>query len=150
MEVLNASIASSLPNTTILRSRSRVRSASLSVLDTLLGGMRAILETMFSISVTLMVFLRRLGGGGDTVVLREGACRRGVFHKSAGILLVSGRADTLEIARSERRLQQVGGIHGAARRRARANDGGGCVDKKDRALVFAHLIQYRLQARLEM
>ena len=46
------SIASSWPNTTICRSRCRFFNASVSLADTLRGGMRAIFATMFSTSLT--------------------------------------------------------------------------------------------------
>ena len=50
--------ALSCPKTTLFKSRSKVCNLPRSSLDTLAGGMRAILATMSSISVLLMVFLR--------------------------------------------------------------------------------------------
>ena len=50
MAAVSAPMASSWPNTTVLRSRSSVASLLRSSLDTDCGGMRAILETMCSIS----------------------------------------------------------------------------------------------------
>ena len=50
-------IASSCPNTTCFRSRSRFSSAFLSSFDTDLGGMRAIVAITISISRAVMVFL---------------------------------------------------------------------------------------------
>ncbi len=51
-----ASIAGSWPNTTLLRSRSRLLSLERSSLDTLAGGMRAIFATISSTSPRVMVF----------------------------------------------------------------------------------------------
>ena len=58
----SASIALSWPNTTRLRSTSSVFMDSLSERDTLFGGMRAILATTDSTSLTVISFLRRLSG----------------------------------------------------------------------------------------
>ncbi len=56
------SIAASWPKTTSFRSRSRVCSCSLSELDTLRGGILAILATIFSMSFG-PIDLRRLSSG---------------------------------------------------------------------------------------
>ena len=50
--------ALSCPNTTLFKSRSKVFSLPRSSFDTLAGGMRAILATISSTSVLLMIFLR--------------------------------------------------------------------------------------------
>jgi hypothetical protein len=55
----SASMAASWPKTTFFRSRSRVFSAARSSLETLRGGMRAILATISSISVLPMSFFWR-------------------------------------------------------------------------------------------
>ena len=52
----SASIAGSWPNTTLFRSRSRLFSLPRSSLDTLAGGMRAILATISSTSLRVIVF----------------------------------------------------------------------------------------------
>ena len=52
----------SWPNTTRFRSASSVSSTRLSSVDTDFGGIRAMVATTASISLTVMVFLRRLGG----------------------------------------------------------------------------------------
>ena len=54
--------ALSWPKITILRLRSRFLSTLLSDADTVFGGIRAILDTMSSISPTEIVFRRLLGG----------------------------------------------------------------------------------------
>jgi len=58
----SASIALSWPKTMAFRSRSRFFSVSLSSVDTLLGGMRAILATMSSTSFSVTVFRRLFSG----------------------------------------------------------------------------------------
>ena len=58
IEAASASIASSWPNTTILRLRSRFLSTSRSDAETCLAGMRAILATMYSTSGTSTVPVR--------------------------------------------------------------------------------------------
>ncbi|CFP63828.1 Uncharacterised protein [Bordetella pertussis] len=62
MAAVSAPMASSWPNTTVLRSRSSVASLLRSSLDTDCGGMRAILETMCSISPLPMTFFCRERG----------------------------------------------------------------------------------------
>ena len=62
MAAARVSMASSCPYTTIFKSRSRLRRTSLSDVETVLGGMRAIFDTTSSISPTLTT-LRRLDGG---------------------------------------------------------------------------------------
>ena len=56
MAAASASIAGSWPKTTLFRSRSSVFSLPRSSLDTLAGGMRAILATISSTSARVMVF----------------------------------------------------------------------------------------------
>ena len=58
----NVSMAWSWPYTTIFRSRSKFRMTSLSDVETVFGGMRAIFDTTCSISATPIVFFRREGG----------------------------------------------------------------------------------------
>jgi hypothetical protein len=57
-----ASIASSWPKTMVFRSRVRFCKAARSSLETLFGGMRAILATTASTSLTPMVLRRRDSG----------------------------------------------------------------------------------------
>jgi len=58
MAEASAPIASFWPKTSILRFFSRSRSLSLSLVEIVLGGMRAILATMSSISSAPINFLR--------------------------------------------------------------------------------------------
>lgn len=55
----SASMALSWPNTTVFRSRSSVASLLRSSLETDCGGMRAIFETMFSMSTLPITFFAR-------------------------------------------------------------------------------------------
>ena len=67
------------------------------------------------------------------VDLLEAPDERAVLLEVLAVFLVGGRADAAERARLQRRLQQVGRIHGAARGRARADHGVDLVDEQDRA-----------------
>ena len=58
----SVSMALPWPNTTSLMSRSRVRSTSLSDVETVFEGIRAIFDTTCSMSATPMVLRRRDGG----------------------------------------------------------------------------------------
>ena len=62
MASAKALIASSWPKTTSLRSRSIFFSDLISLVETVRGGTRAMLETIFSISLTPMEFFRFDGG----------------------------------------------------------------------------------------
>ena len=62
MAEARVAMAWSWPNTTSLMSRSRVRSTSLSEVETVFDGMRAIFDTTRSISGAPMVLRRREGG----------------------------------------------------------------------------------------
>jgi hypothetical protein len=53
---------------------------------------------------------RRLGD----VDLLEAARQRAVLLEDIAVFLIRGRADALEIARGQHRLQEIRGIHGAA------------------------------------
>src|SRR3546814_18836659 len=76
----STSIATLWPNTTRLRSVSRLSSTFLSSLDTDLGGMRAIVALTASISLAVIV-LRRFDGGTRA--------RKGVWEGRSGL----GRGD---------------------------------------------------------
>jgi hypothetical protein len=56
--------------------------------------------------------------------------QRLVAIERALVFLVGGRSDASQLARSERGLQQVGGVHRGARRRAGAHDGVDLVDEE--------------------
>src|SRR5262249_1552218 len=66
------------------------------------------------------------------------------------IFLVGGRADTAQRAAGERRLEQVRGIHRAARGRPRADHGVDLVDEHDRAGRRLELLDHLLEALFEI
>ena len=194
-------------------SSSRLRSTSASSLETVLGGMRAMVAIVASISLTPIVFLRaalghqHLRGAGlvdhvdrlvgqlavidvarrqlhrrlDGVVgvaqlvelleiglqalqdldgvrhrrlvdvdLLEAAHQGAVLLEILAVFLVGGRADAAQRARGERRLQQVRGIHRAARGRAGADHRVDLVDEQDRLGMGLDLLHHLLQALLEI
>ena len=203
----------SWPNTTRFRSFSRLAITSASDLDTVFGGMRAIVATVASISLHRIFFLRLPSGTSiceapvssmtsialsgslrswmyladsstaaliglvrvlelvellevglqalddlDRVLdrrllhvdLLEAADERAVLLEVLAVLLVGGRADAAHRARLQRRLQQVGRIHGAARGRTRADHGVDLVDEQDRARIVLDLLHHRLEPLLEV
>ncbi len=79
------------------------------------------------------------------VNLLEAAHQRAVFFKVVAVFLVGGRADALQRAGSQSRLQQVGGIHGAAGGGARADHGVDFVDEQHRALHGFQFGDHRFQ-----
>src|ERR1700678_4334236 len=90
--------------------------------------------------------LRRL----DHVDSLEAARERLVLVERALVFLVGRRSDTAQIARRERRLEQVGRIHGPARRRSRANDCVNLVDEQNPLRVADYRLDDGLQALLEV
>ena len=62
----------------------------------------------------------------------EAAAQRLVLFERALVVLIGGRADTAQLARGQRRLQQIGRVHRAARSRAGADDRMDLVDEQDR------------------
>ena len=90
--------------------------------------------------------LRRL----DHVDSLEPARERLVLVERSLVFLVSRRSDTAQIARRERRLQQVRRIHRPARRRSRADDRVNLVDKQNPLRVADHGLDDRLQPLLEI
>ena len=67
------------------------------------------------------------------VDLLEAAHQRAVLLEVLAVFLVGGRADAAQRARLQRRLQQVGGVHGAAGGGAGADHGVDLVDEQDGA-----------------
>ncbi len=88
--------------------------------------------------------------GLDDVDLLEAARQRVVFLEDAAVFLVRGRADAAQLAVRERGLDQVRGVHDAARGRARADHRVDLVDEQDRARLLLDLGQHALQALLEI
>src|SRR6266478_6472673 len=82
--------------------------------------------------------------------LLEAAGQRAVALEVALVVLVGGRADAAQLARGERGLQDVGGVHRAALRRARADHGVDLVDEEDGARLRLERADDGLQPRLEL
>jgi hypothetical protein len=62
-----------------------------------------------------------------------------VLLEDAAKFLIGGRADAAQLAVGEHRLDQVRGIHDAARGRAGADDRVDLVDEQDRARLLLEL-----------
>ena len=84
------------------------------------------------------------------VDLLEAADQRPVLLEILAVFLVGGRTDAAQRALRQRRLEQVGGVHRAARGRARADHGMDLVDEEDRVLVRLDLLHHLLQSFLEI
>ena len=92
------------------------------------------------------VLYRRL----DHVDLLEASRQRAVFLEDAAEFLEGGGTDAANFTRGQHRLEQIGGIHDPARRRASTDDGVNLVDEEDRMRPLAQLIEQRLEALLEV
>ncbi len=86
----------------------------------------------------------------DDVDLLETSRQRVVLLENPAVFLVGGRTDAAQLTVRERRLDQVGGVHHAARRRAGADDRVDLVDEEDRARLLLDLREHALQALLEI
>ena len=86
----------------------------------------------------------------DDVDLLEAPRQRAILLEDAAVFLERGRTDAAQFARRQRRLDQVGRIHGAAAGGAGADDGVDLVDEQHRAGDLLHRGQHRLQALLEV
>ena len=80
----------------------------------------------------------------------EAARQRVVLLENAPVLGEGGGADALQLAGGERRLEQVGGIHRAARGRTCPDEGVDFVDEQDGVTVGPQLLEHRLEALLEI
>src|SRR5258708_19581591 len=89
-------------------------------------------------------------GRPDHVDSLEAARERLVLVERALVLLVGRRSDTTQISRRERGFQQVGRIHGAARRRTGADDRVNLVDEQDALGVADYGFDNRFQPLLEV
>ena len=75
---------------------------------------------------------------------------RRVLLDVLAVFVERGRADRMQIAAGERRLENVAGVHGALGG-TRAHDGVELIDEQDDlALGFLHFFEYGLQAVLEL
>ena len=88
--------------------------------------------------------------GLDDIDLLEAARQRAILFEDTAVLLERGRADAAQLARRQRRLDQVGGIHRAAAGRAGADDGVDLVHEQDGARDLLDRRQHALQALFEV
>ena len=79
----------------------------------------------------------------------ESALERGVLLDELAVFVERGRADALEFAAGERRLEDVGGVHRALGT-AGADDAVDLVDEEDDVAGFADLLDDGLDALLEL
>ena len=84
------------------------------------------------------------------VDLLEPAHQRAVLFEMLAIFLVGGRAHAADGARGQRRLQQIGGVHRAARRGAGADHGVDLVDEQDGVGMRLEFLEHLLQPLLEI
>ena len=118
-----------------------------------LDGVVGVFELVEALEVGLQALQDRdrvLDRGLLHVDLLEAADERAILLEVLAVLLVGGRADAAHGARLQRGLQQVGGVHGAARGGAGADHGVDLVDEQDRARIVLDLLHHRLQALLEV
>ena len=73
-----------------------------------------------------------------------------VLLEILAVFLIGGRADAAQRARGQRRLQQVRGVHRAARGRTGADHRVDLVDEHDRLRVLLDLLHHLLEAFLEI
>ncbi len=79
----------------------------------------------------------------------EAALERGVLFDILAVLVERRRADAVQLAAGEHRLEQVAGVH-AALGLARADDGVQLIDEQqDAALALAHFLEHGLEPLLE-
>ena len=80
----------------------------------------------------------------------EASLERGVLLDVLAVLVERGRADHVQLAAREHRLEHVAGVHRAFGR-ARADDGVQLVDEEeDAALGGVHLVEHGLEPLLEL
>ena len=84
------------------------------------------------------------------VDLLEPADKRAVLLEVLTVLFIRCRADAADGARGERRLEQVGRVHGAARGGAGADHGVDLVDEHDRARIGFDLLDHLLEPLFEV
>jgi hypothetical protein len=86
----------------------------------------------------------------DHVDLLEATRQGRVLLEDAAVLGERGRADALELAAGQRRLEQVRRVQRAARGRARADEGVDLVDEQDGVRLVLERLEHALQALLEV
>src|SRR6185437_9967501 len=86
----------------------------------------------------------------DHVDLLEAPRQRAILLEHAAKFLERGGADAAQLARRQRRLDQVGRVHGAARRRTGTDDGVDLIDEQDGLRIFLQLRDHGFQPLLEI
>ena len=86
----------------------------------------------------------------DHVDLLEATRQRVILLEDAAVFLVGGRTDAAQLAVGEHRLDEVRGVHDAARSRAGADHGVDLVDEQDGARLLLQLGDHALEALLEI
>ena len=108
-------------------------------------------------AVVDLVALFQAAEDGDGVLHRrlidlhglEAALERGILFDILAVLVERRRADAVQLAAGEHRLEQVAGVH-AALGLARADDGVQLIDEQqDAPLALAHFLEHGLEPLLE-
>ena len=73
-----------------------------------------------------------------------------IFFEDSTVFGVRGRPDAFKLSVGQGRLEQIGGVHGAARGRASADQRMNFVDEQNGVRIVAQLFEYSLQALLEI
>ena len=82
--------------------------------------------------------------------LLEATGKRVVFLEHAAEFVKRRRADALQLARRQRRLEQVGSVERATRSRTRTNDRVNLIDEQNTVWIRFHLLEHCFQALLEV
>src|SRR5699024_10876538 len=82
--------------------------------------------------------------------LLEPARQRAILFEYTAELLISRSPDAAQLTRGQHGLDQIGGVHDAARRGTGADHGVNFVDEQNRILFFAQFSEYGLQAFFEI
>ena len=115
----------------------------MSLVDVPRGQLRGRLHRIVRIRHAVVLFEARLQTHEDLDRLRhrglhdidllEAPRERVILLEDAAVFLVGGRADAADLAVGQHRLDEVRGVHDAARGRARADDRVDLVDEENRA-----------------
>ncbi len=108
-------------------------------------------------AVVGLVALFQAAEDGDGVLDRgrldhhrlEAPLERGVFLDVLPVLVEGRRADEVQLAPRQHRLEHVGGVHGAFRG-ARADHGMELVDEENDVVAILDLLEHRLQTLFEL
>ena len=95
--------------------------------------------------------LHRFGHAGlGNVDFLKTAAQRVVFVENGAVFIISSGTDAAQLPLGQRRLEQIGSIHGAARHAARADNGVDFVHKQHRIRNSGQLLQHRFHTRFEI